>query len=91
MTWSIKRYPRAKPNENLATAISNAFKFWQKHINLKLKFSRTDADIEIYFMPPKHGDRQDFLPHETGHAFHPGQGGNIHFNEEVWWSEDDEG
>ena len=85
--WRVSRYPLEKPDNRISAAIHDAFKFWEKFVNLNFEFSHSNADIEIYFMPEKHGHVKALEANEHGHAFSSEEGGNIHLNENIAWHE----
>ncbi|CAB3399679.1 unnamed protein product [Caenorhabditis bovis] len=72
---------------------SKAFATWEEHTQLRfvrLDNSMKDANIDIIFASKNHDDGEPFDGNGNilAHAFFPRYGGDIHFDEDEYWSAD---
>ena len=86
LKYSIIQSTTNLPERTFFEVLQKAFSLWQNHINLNFEYSDSEADIEIYFLRDRHGDRMHFSNSTIAHAFTPGEGGNIHLRFDHNWT-----
>jgi len=89
LTYRFQNYTTDMLQNKVTNEIAKAFQFWSNVSSLT--FRRTyalPANIDIRFISGSHGDIQDFDgPGGTlAHAFFPQHGGDVHFDEDEFWT-----
>ncbi|KRX82580.1 Acyl-protein thioesterase 1, partial [Trichinella sp. T6] len=100
LTYIISRYTNRLPKGNVNNTIRRAFKNKIQHIVLivyvweeksPLRFrqiSKRPANIDIAFLQQNHGDGEPFDGQGgiLAHAFFPRYGGDVHFDDDEYWT-----
>uniref|UniRef100_A0A803TYD8 Peptidase metallopeptidase domain-containing protein n=1 Tax=Anolis carolinensis TaxID=28377 RepID=A0A803TYD8_ANOCA len=95
LTYRIINTTSDLPQDKVESILAEAIKVWSDVTPLKFTKTTDTADIDIYFARDEHGDNYPFdgVGGTLAHAFAPGKGlaGDAHFDDDEYWTEDDEG
>ncbi|KRZ45474.1 Acyl-protein thioesterase 1, partial [Trichinella pseudospiralis] len=89
LTYIISRYTNRLPKDNVNNTIRRAFKVWEEKSPLRFRqISKRPANIDIAFLQQNHGDGEPFDGQGgiLAHAFFPRYGGDVHFDDDEYWT-----
>lgn len=97
LTWNISQFTQHLPQSSQLLTFQRVFAYWSDVV--PLTFNRVESgapDIDIKFVPSKHGDGLSFdgPGNVVAHSFFPGSGpheGCAHFDDTERWSLDEDG
>jgi len=89
LSYKIQNFTNDMPRPKIENEIAKAFQFWGNVSALSfVRHLTATANIDIKFASGRHGDGNDFdgLGGTLAHAFFPNYGGDIHFDDDEWWT-----
>ncbi|XP_044001576.1 matrix metalloproteinase-19-like [Aphidius gifuensis] len=94
LTYRILKYPSRSvlDKKTIDKEIARAFNVWSDYTDLTFTPKPTGpVDIEIKFVRGDHGDYDNFDGPSgvLAHAFFPAHGGDIHFDDDEYWTAND--
>uniref|UniRef100_A0A0K0DUJ1 ZnMc domain-containing protein n=1 Tax=Strongyloides stercoralis TaxID=6248 RepID=A0A0K0DUJ1_STRER len=89
ISWTISQHSSKFPRHLVYRTISRAFGVWQHDTPLTFSYVKNGpADIKVGFFKRKHGDDEDFDGPGgiLGHGYFPRYGGEVHFDDDEYFS-----
>ncbi|ESO10537.1 hypothetical protein HELRODRAFT_108967 [Helobdella robusta] len=92
VSYNLTKYSKtsALSQTMVNNIISKAFKIWQDEIDITFEASGLNPDIKISFEKRRHlrcSDAFDGPDGTLAHAYFPEFGGDLHFDDEEWWTD----